>query len=798
MAERRISAGGVKVCGTADADVVYSTMPSERKINWVTLSLVFTVIVVAVVIYFVRSGSSSGTAAIPSKVDYNFHIRPIFSDRCFKCHGPDANQRKSNLRLDTEAGLYAALKDDPSAHVIVPGDPGASEVYNRISSTDTSILMPPPSSNLKLSAHEIELVEKWIAQGAEYKKHWAFVPPQQPEVPKSGNDWAVNEIDEFILAKLDERGLEPNEEADRERLLKRIYLDLVGLPPTVEQQEAFLNDNSENAYEKVVDELLANKHYGEKMAIHWLDVARYADTHGYQDDGLRTMWPWRDWVIHAFNQNYPYDKFIGWQLAGDLMPDPTKEMLLATGFNRNHKITQEGGVIDEEYRIEYVTDRTNTFGKAFLALTFECAKCHDHKYDPISQKEYYSTFAFFNQVAEKGYQGDIFSGTPADKPRMNISQKDIDGILNFVNKKDSGVVNVMIMQDSSRLRATHVLKRGAYDAPEEATVPFGTPKDILLFDTTRFSNNRLGLVNWLLDEKNPLTSRVFVNRMWEQFFGRGIVKSSGDFGLQGDLPSHPELLDWLATDFTSNNWDIKRLVKQIVTSSTYKQSSKTTKEKLSGDPENIYLSHAPRIRLTAELSRDLVLASSGELTQEIGGPSVKPYQPKGIWEVATSGRGLTRYNQDHNDDLYRRGLYTFIKRTVPPPSLLVFDASNRDQCEVRRLRTNTPLQALVMMNDPQVNEAARVLAESLLNDEKKIEKAFRTIICRKATDKEINILSDYFDAEKNIFQKTPEQADKLIAIGEYKHQDTPDKASLAAMIEVIMTIYNMEEAIVKS
>jgi hypothetical protein len=773
----------------------------QGKLNWLTLTVIAATIASVTVLYFLLGEKTTDATALPKTVDYNFHIRPILSDRCFKCHGPDGNQRKSNLRLDTEEGLYAVLKDNPAAHVIVPGDPDASEVYNRISSSDTSVLMPPPSSNLKLTQHEVDLIEKWIAQGAEYKKHWAFVPPQQPDVPESGEDWVVNEIDEFILSKLDEKDLQPNEESDRERLLKRVYLDLIGLPPTLEQQDAFLADASDNAYEKVVDQLLANKHYGEKMAIQWLDVARYADTHGYQDDGLRTMWPWRDWVIHAFNENYSYDKFLRWQLAGDQLPEPSKEMLLATGFNRNHKITQEGGVIDEEYRIEYVTDRTNTFGKAFLALTFECAKCHDHKYDPISQKEYYSTFAFFNQVAEKGYQGDIFSGTAADVPRITIAQKDIDGILNFVNKKDSGIVKVMIMRDSNVFRPTHLLTRGAYDAPAE-TVPFGTPERILGFDTTRFSQNRLGLANWVLDETNPLTSRVFVNRMWEQFFGRGIVKTSGDFGMQGELPSHPELLDWMATDFTKNKWDIKRLVKQIVMSATYRQSSAVSKEKLATDPENIYLSHAPRIRLTAELSRDLVLASSGELTEEIGGPSVKPYQPKGIWEVASSGRGLTRYNQDHGDNLYRRGLYTFIKRTVPPPSLLVFDASNRDQCEVKRLRTNTPLQALVMMNDPQVNEAARVLAETLMAQEgtidDKVGKAFRLVLCRKGTDKEIGILKNYFEAEKKIFETTPEEGEKLISIGEYKHQEVSDRPALAAMIEVIMTLYNMEEAIVRA
>ncbi len=776
-------------------------MADKRKVNRLLIVGVLLVTTAAVVyVWRFRDAAISGET-IPEVVDYNFHIRPILSDRCFKCHGPDANQRKANLRLDTEEGLYAALKDNPSEHVIVAGKPDHSEVFRRIASADTSLVMPPPSSNLSLTAHEIALIEKWIAQGAVYKKHWAFVAPEKPAVPQSNDKWAVNEIDAFVLAKLEEKKLEPNEEADRERLLKRVYIDLIGLPPSAAEQDAFLADASPNAYEKVVDQLLANPHYGEKMAVPWLDVARYADTHGYQDDGLRTMWPWRDWVIHAFNENYGYDQFITWQLAGDQLQDPTREMLLATGFNRNHKITQEGGVIDEEYRIEYVTDRTNTFGKAFLALTFECAKCHDHKYDPISQKEYYSTFAFFNQVAEKGYQGDIYSGTPADVPRMSISQRDIDGILKFVNKKDSGVVNVMIMRDSTVARPTHVLKRGAYDAPGDL-VSFGTPSNVLAFDTTRFGKNRLGLVKWLLDEANPLTSRVFVNRLWEQFFGRGIVKTSGDFGMQGELPTHPELLDWLAVDFREHDWDIKRLVKQIVMSATYRQSSNIAPDQLARDPENIYLSHAPRIRLTAELARDLVLASSGELTMEIGGPSVKPYQPKGIWEVASSGRGLTHYNQDHGPRLYRRGMYTFIKRTVPPPSLLVFDASNRDQCEVRRLRTNTPLQALVMMNDPQVNEAARVMAEKLmtsnLNDEDRIATAFRSIMCRKASSRELDILNEYHQSEKTAFGKTPDAAEKLIAIGEYEHADVKDRAALAALMEVIMTIYNMEEAIVRS
>lgn len=745
-------------------------------------------------------GCGNSYERLPAEVSYNFHIRPILSDRCFKCHGPDARQRKANLRLDIAESAYAALKDSPELHALVPGDPSASAAFRRITSTDTAEVMPPPGSNLSLSDYEIMLIEKWIKQGAKYEPHWAFIPPRKfpvPHTPEAGQ----NEIDRFVREKLSAHGLQPNPPASKSQLLKRVYFDLIGLPPSIAQQSAFQSDVSPNAYEKVVDELLANPHYGEKMAIHWLDVARYADTHGYQDDGLRTMWPWRDWVIHAFNQNYPYDQFITWQLAGDLLPNPTKEMQLATGFNRNHKITQEGGVIDEEYRVEYVTDRTNTFGKTFLALTYECAKCHDHKYDPISQRDYYRTFAFFNQVAEKGYQGDIFSGTAADPPRIKISSDDVSRILKFINKKDSSAVHVMIMRDSAWHRPTHVLRRGAYDAPDQL-VAAGTPEAILPFDSLRWPQNRLGLAQWVTDPRNPLPARVFVNRMWQQFFGRGLVKTTGDFGMQGELPSHPELLDWLALDFVAHGWNIKRLIKQIVTSATYCQSSNVNQSHLDKDPENIYLARAPRMRLPAELVRDAVLASSGLLVPEIGGPSVKPYQPKGIWEVATSGRGLTRYIQDHGPDLYRRGMYNFIKRTVPPPAMLIFDGSSRDQCEVSRLRTSTPLQSLVMMNDPQVLEAARVLAERLMKMElpvaEKIELAFRKIMCRDPQPAELNLLTSYLRSETMVFEKDLRRAATVIAVGEYPHEKIENQAELAALIEVIMTIYNLDEAITRT
>ncbi|HLO83286.1 MAG TPA: DUF1549 domain-containing protein, partial [Chitinophagaceae bacterium] len=485
--------------------------------------------------FLLNSGSAGDPNELPEVVDYNYHIRPILSDRCYKCHGPDAHKREADLRLDTEEGAYKALKDDPKGHVIVAGDPLQSDLFLRVSATDTSYLMPPPSSNLALTPYEVKLIEKWIKQGAKYKKHWAFIVPTKPELPKVGKgSWPKNEIDRFTLAAMEKQGFKPSDEADKERLLKRVSLDITGLPPSMELQEKFLKDESDDAYEKIVDELLKSDHYGEKMAASWLDVARYADSHGYQDDGLRTMWPWRDWVIHAFNQNYSYKQFVQWQLAGDLMDNPTLEQILATGFNRNHKITQEGGVISEEYRIEYVTDRTNSFGKAFLALTFECAKCHDHKYDPISQKDYYSTFAFFNQVEEKGFVGDIGLLSLGDPPVMKISTRQVDSVLSFINKKDTAAVTVMVMKDTPCVRVTQVLKRGAYDQPSD-TVDFATPASILKFDPKKFPANRLGLAEWLFSKDNPLTARVYVNRIWQQFFGRGIVRTAGDFGMQGEL-----------------------------------------------------------------------------------------------------------------------------------------------------------------------------------------------------------------------------------------------------------------------
>ena len=736
-------------------------------------------------------------------ISYNFQVRPIFSDKCFKCHGPDANKRQAGLRLDIESEALKALQEHPRAHALVPGKPNESELFLRVSSTDTSIMMPPQNSHLPaLTEPEIAIIKKWIEQGARYEKHWAFIEPKKAEIPKVKNtEWPKNQIDYFVLQVLEKRHLAPNEEADKERLLKRVFLDIIGLPPTPQQTEKFLKDSSPNAYEKAVDDLLQQPAYGERMAIPWLDIARYADSHGYQDDNYRTQWPWRDWVIHAFNKNMPYDQFISWQLAGDLMPNATKEQMLATGFNRNHKITEEGGVVDEEYRVEYVVDRTNTLGRGIMGVTIECAKCHDHKYDPFTQKEYYQMTAFFNNIKEVGLEATVGGPeTYAKNPRMEITKEDLQGILSFVNKTDTNKLEVSVMKDRDTLRKSYILTRGNYDQHAEEVEP-GTPASILPFPST-YPRNRLGLAQWLFNDKNPLTARVFVNRIWQEFFGRGIVKSAADFGMQGDLPSHPALLDWLAVDFRENGWNIKRLVKQMVMSATYRQSAVISKEKLKTDPENIYLSRAPRLRLPAELVKDLVLASSGLLNRKIGGTSVKAYQPPGLWELATSGRGiLASYKQDTGDAVYRRGMYTFIKRTVPPPNMAIFDASNRDQCEVKRSRTNTPLQALTMMNDPTVLEASVALSDQLLKSgngsEVLIETAFRKIICRSPNQKEKTILSGYYQDKMEYYTKNKKAAEKAIIAGQYK-ATSKKSIQLAALMQVIEVMYNMEEAITKT
>jgi len=740
---------------------------------------------------------------VPKIIDYNFDVRPILSDKCFSCHGPDIKKRYKGLRLDTKEGAYKSLKENPESHGIVPNKLEKSEVYKRITAKDSTKIMPPLESNLKLSNYEKEVLKKWILQGANYDTHWAFKKVKKPSLPIIENsNWGLNEIDLFISEKLESNNLEPNRTASKEHLLKRVCFDITGLPPSIELQNRFLSDNSKDAYEKVVDELLASKHYGEKMASSWMDVSRYADSHGYQDDELRTMWPWRDWVIHAFNENYSYKKFVTYQLAGDMLPKENIEALLASGFNRNHKLNQEGGIIREETRIENVTDRTNTFGKAFLGMTFECAKCHDHKYDPISQKEYYQTFAFFNKTPFRENNEYAARKLFAEKPKIKITDSLVKSSLQFINKTPKVDVEVMVMKEVPKIRKTYILDRGAYDARTDS-VESDTPKSILAFDKKKYSPDRLGLTKWLFDYKNPLTSRVFVNRIWQEFFGNGIVKTSGDFGMQGELPTHVDLLNWLSADFIEHNWDMKYLVKQIVTSATYKQSSKISKKKLTVDPDNRFLSRATRNRFTSEMVRDHVLATSGLLNRGIGGRSVRIYQPEGLWEIQTSGRGfLTEYIQDKGSLLYKRGLYIFTKRTSMPPVQMVFDATLRDQCEVRRLSTSTPLQALINLNDPTILEAARVFAEKLLQEDssptEKILKAFRSIVCRNIKEEEKKILVDYYKTQQKYFLNNPKEAKQFIEVGEYPLDKNESEFKVAALMQIIHTMYNMEETIVKS
>ncbi|MFM7629317.1 MAG: PSD1 and planctomycete cytochrome C domain-containing protein [Algoriphagus sp.] len=744
--------------------------------------------------------NKENTSLLPAdQVSYNFHIRPILSDKCFACHGPDANKREANLRLDQEESAFAALKDSPGKFALVAGKPLQSEVYHRITSTDPNEMMPPPTSNLTLSASEIELIKRWIEQGAVYEPHWAFTRIEKPKVPEE--DWGNHELDRFVAKKMKEKGLSPNPEASSTELIKRASLDLTGLPPSLELLDKYSGFQGQNSYEKFLDELLASPSFGEKMAILWLDIARYSDSYGYQDDNIRTQWPYRDWVIHAFNKNLPYDQFLTWQLAGDLLPNPNKEQLLATAFNRNHKYTEEGGVIEEEYRIEYVLDKTNTFSKGILGITMECAQCHDHKYDPVSQKEYYELFAFFNTSLEKGFEGDVSVSKPAKTPILWVDRQDLAGILKFVNHQDTSRLSISVMGEMQEKRTTYILNRGAYDAPTLPVEP-GTPASLLSFPAS-FEKNRLGLAQWTTHRDNPLTSRVFVNLIWQEIFGRGIVKSAGDFGMQGDLPTHPELLNWLAADFMENGWNVKRLLKQILSSATYKQSAAITSQHLEIDPDNLYLARAPRLRLPAENIQDLVWYSSGLLNKDIGGPSVKPYQPSGLWEAATSGRGvLATYVQDSGSKLYRRGIYNFIKLTVPPPKAILFDSSNRDRCELTRNRTNTPLQALVMMNDPMVLEASRVLSTQLIQKYKDpsqaITEAFRRIVCRDLKNKEKELLMAYYEAELSHYQAKPAEAALSLDVGEYPMDPKAITPQNAALMQVIVSLYNLEETITKS
>jgi len=1046
---------------------------------------------------------------LPAEVDFNFHIRPLLSDRCYSCHGPDEGSREAGLRLDLEEAAFATLQES-KGHAFVKGKLAKSAAWQRIIADDPAFQMPPPESHLSLSPYEKALIARWIEQGASWKKHWAFIPPKKPKVPNLEDNKSENEIDYFIRTKLKEVGLESSPEADKERLIRRVTMDLTGLPPTIGDLDAFLADDSPVAYEKLVDRLLKTDAYAERMAMEWLDVARYADSHGLHADGLRENWPWRDWVIRAFKANLSYDDFVIWQLAGDLLPNATREQKLATAFHRNHTTNSESGIVSEEFRLNYVADRTNTTATAFMGLTMECATCHDHKFDPISQKEYYQMSAFFNNVPElgmigndknfgpllllpdpeierridsltgeiqaldeqiegrqtdleaiktyiktiaplnivppqpdryfplesisqkkdkrgrtqqfldldpttivtnkaelvegrigkairidrdneqihlggvqnfdldepfsagawikleaqgtfqtimgnigdknTGWRGWVFYLDSLNRPAMKIvhslshnylhvtTSKQIpveewtslfftydgsakaDGIKLFLNgaelvitvhkdqlyknilpvrtrsyrpdhkrrvkmgiahnylftDTDNGVLvgsldeikvfhrhltalevaaiyreeteapnleialadqaisnhyfhrldpefqqlkaqlgnlrskrfklidpvqEVMIMEEMSPPRTTHILNRGLYTDLGDVVYP-ETPSALPPFSEDS-PKNRLGLAKWLFSDVHPLTARVAVNRYWQMLFGKGIVDTPHDFGIQGALPTHPNLLDWLAVSFRESGWDVHFLLKKMVTSATYKQSAVATKEHLAKDAKNTYLARGSSYRLPAEMIRDNALAASGLLNRTIGGKSVKPYQPKGLWRDKNEFSGyLAYYVPDSGDSLYRRSMYTFIRRTSPHPAMTAFDAPDRSICTVKREKTNTPLQALVLLNDPQFVEAARVLAERMQKEggesiDSQLQYAFRLLCGRKLTGKESQLMTQQYQLAISKYQQQPIAADELLAIGEYPLDESLDKTKTAALTIVANTMINFDEVYMK-
>jgi Protein of unknown function (DUF1553)/Protein of unknown function (DUF1549)/Planctomycete cytochrome C len=725
---------------------------------------------------------------------FNRDIRPILSDKCFACHGFDAKQRKAGLRLDTPEGAFGTT--DSGAVAIKPGDLDASELWRRIHSDDASERMPPPKSHKALTTPEKEAIGQWIKQGARYQKHWAFEPPIRSPAPMPAVTKG-NAIDAFIGDRLHREGLTPSPEADRETLLRRVSFDLTGLPPSIEEIDAFLADGSPNAYEKQVDRLLASPHYGERMTAFWLDVARYGDTNGYLHDILRTGWPWRDWVIRAFNQDMPFDRFVIEQVAGDLLPSATPAQVLATSFCRNHLITAEGGTLAAEYLNEYAADRVQTFGTAFLGLSFNCCRCHDHKFDPLPQSDFYSLEAFFNSITEKHVENDQ---SAAYAPWIQIASP-----LWPQGEKPK----VMVMQEAPAPTPTFVLRRGEYNQPDKQT-PVSRRPPLVLGPLAKGSpQNRLGLAQWLVSPENPLLARVTVNRLWRQIFGTGLVKTVEDFGVQGEFPSHPELLDYLACEFrdgrpgeTAGAWSIKHVVRLIVTSATYRQASTVHPELVNKDPENRLLGRFPRQRLTAEEIRDQALFAAGLLVTRLGGPPVFPYQPSGLWEErANEGSNTKVYKRGDGESLYRRSLYTFWKRTCPPPLMSVFDVPDRVACAVRRSSTNTPLQALATLNDEQFLECARRLAARTLRedstDRERLTKLFRRATGRHPAEADLQTLERGLSALVSRYRAAPADAAVLLRQGSNSPDANLDRADLAGWMLVASVILNLDETLVR-
>ena len=721
-------------------------------------------------------------ADTPTEIDYIRDVRPILAENCYACHGPDDAVREAGLRLDQHTGATRRLESGQRA--VVPGDPSSSALVRRVTSRDPDFRMPPHESEKELTEVEQQILSQWIAAGAKYDVHWSFIAPQRPQPPVVKEEsWVRNAIDRFVKARLEEHDIQHAPLADRATLFRRLSLDLCGLPPRIEQLDGFLADNSPRAYEAAVDQLLSSPHFGEKLAQDWLDLARYGDTNGYHADSHRDMWLFRDWVIHAFNTNMPFDRFVIEQIAGDLLPEATPAQQIASAFNRNAAFNEEGGADPEEGYVIYAVDRTNTTGQALLGLTVGCAQCHSHKYDPISHKEYYQLLAFFNSI-----EGEIGGGG-----ENGHHGKPVPPVFKADSPLSGQESTVMVMKAMHERRPTFVLTRGDFQQPAEQVEP-----DVpAIFPALRndLPRDRRALAAWLVEPDHPLVSRVRVNHLWKSLFGTGLVRTPGDFGTQGSPPSHPHLLDWLAVDFIESGWDTKALLKKIVMSATYRQQS-GMQEVVSVDPENRLLYRMPRRRMAAEQIRDMALSTSGLLNRTVGGPSVRPYQPEGHF----AGKTGREWKHSKGEDLYRRGLYTYLQRTAPYPSFAVFDAPSRQICTARRPRTNTPLQALVTMNDPVFVEAARALAETILtsgseSNQQRIESLFRRVLSRLPVAAESELLTQLHAQQTEIYQQDEQSAARLVAVGEHPHDPDLEVRQLAAWTNVAAVVLNLDEAI---
>ncbi len=755
-------------------------------------------------------------------VEFNRDVRPILADACYKCHGPDARARKADLRLDTAAGFQ---------ETVAPGKSGASELFRRITSTDPDEQMPPPKADKHLTAKQIETIRRWIDQGAKYEGHWAYEPIKRPAPPAG----AEHPVDAFVRAELAKQKLNPSPEADRVTLIRRLSFDLTGLPPKPEDVDAFVNDKSPDAYEKLVDRLLASPHYGERMAMFWLDLVRYADSVGYHGDQPVSVWPYRDWVIRAFNANMRFDEFTVEQLAGDLLPNPTTEQKVAAGYNRLGMMSAEGGVQPKEYLAKYAAERVRNLGGAWLGVTLGCCECHDHKFDPFTTRDFYRMEAFFADIQEKGIYADSKFGpempvpTPEQKARLDGLDAKLAEARKAAEKPGAALTAVaggaaltparreVLKLEQARAafvkaipttlitvrvspRTIRVLPRGNWMDDSGPVVTPAFPEVLPRPPAGKNRMTRLDLAKWIVSPENPLTARALANRLWKLYFGAGLARKLDDLGAQGEWPTHPLLLDYLAGRLIDSGWDVKALVKLIVTSATYKQTSVPTKELAERDPFNKWLARQGRFRLDAELVRDNALAVSGLLVPKVGGPSVHPYQPPGYW--AYLNFPTREWHNDTGDNLYRRGLYTHWQRQYLHPSLLAFDAPSREECTAERVRSNTPLQALVLLNDPIYVEAARVFAERAVKaataDADRFDWLYRQALSRPVKPAEREVLAELLQKHRAEYQADPKAAEALLTVGAKPAAKDIAPAELAAWTSVARTVLNLHAVVTRN